>query len=191
MTHIVVLDTVTRTAVGSVILQEGRPDELKTLVDLAGEPWSIPAAAGLAALGLSRGARTALDLLVVAVSRGYRNLGLAQLLLYAGWVLSVPRGIDRWTAILDEPLLRGMNELTRGALISIAGAATAPYLGSPASTPISIRMDPAKDVGLMGRIARAGAAASTHVSFSAVLESGHRAFQSTVARSAPLPRAGS
>ena len=91
-----------------------------------GEPWSIPADDALAALGLARGDRTAVD----------------QLLL--------------WTAILDEPLRRGMNELTHGALIPVGGAATQPYLGSAASTPISVRMNPATDLALMRRIARAG-----------------------------------
>jgi hypothetical protein len=102
---------------------------------------------------------------------------MAQLLMYAGWVLSVQRGIHLWTAILDEPLRLGMNELTHGALVPIGGAATLPYLGSAASTPVSIRMDPATDSALMRRIARAGGAAAEHADFCAVLEAGHRTFQ--------------
>jgi hypothetical protein len=70
-----------------------------------------------------------------------------------------------------------MNELTHGALIPIAGAATQPYLGSAASTPISVRMDPAQDVALMRRIARAGGAAAEHAGFCAELEAGHEVFQ--------------
>ena len=38
-------------------------------------------------------------------------------------------------------------------------------------------MDPATDVALMRRIARAGAAAAEHAVFCAELEVGHRAFQ--------------
>jgi hypothetical protein len=177
MTHLIVLDRVTRTAAGSLILQTAPAEELKTVVDLASEPWSMPTDDALAALGLARGDRTAVDQLLVAVRPEYRNVGLAQLLLYAGWVLSVERGIHLWTAILDEPLRRGMNELTHGALVPIGGAATLPYLGSAASTPISVRMDPATDVALMRRIARAGAAAAEHAVFCAELEVGHRAFQ--------------
>jgi GNAT superfamily N-acetyltransferase len=177
MTHLVVLDRVTRTAVGSLILQAAPAEELKTVVDLAGEPWSMPTDDALSALRLSRGDRTAVDQLLVAVRPEYRNVGLAQLLLYAGWVLSVERGIHLWTAILDEPLRRGMNELTRGALVPIGGAATRQYLGSAASTPIGVRMDPATDVALMRRIARAGGAAAEHADFCAELEAGHRAFQ--------------
>jgi hypothetical protein len=70
-----------------------------------------------------------------------------------------------------------MNELTHGALVPIGGAATQPYLGSAASTPISVRMDPAADVELMRRIGRAGGAAAEHADFCAELEAGHRAFQ--------------
>jgi ribosomal protein S18 acetylase RimI-like enzyme len=177
MTHLLVLDRTTRTAVGSLILQEAPAEELKTLVDLAGEPWSIPVHTALAALGLDPGARTAVDQLLLAVHPAYRKVGMAQLLMYAGWLLSVQRGFDRWTAMLDAPLLHGMNELTQGALIPIAGAATEPYLGSPASTPVSIRMDPAEDVELLRRIAWAGAAAAEHADFCAGLGSGHRSFQ--------------
>ena len=177
MTHLVVLDRVTRTAVSSLILQEAPAEELKTVVDLAGEPWSMPTDDALAALGLSRGDRTAVDQLLLAVHPSYRKVGLAQLLMYAGWVLSVQRGIHLWTAILDEPLRRGMNQLTDGALIPIGGAATRPYLGSAASTPISVRMDPAQDAALMRRIAYAGAAAGADADFGSALEAGHRAFQ--------------
>jgi hypothetical protein len=177
MTHLIVLDRVTRTAVGSFILQAAPAEELKTVVDLAGEPWSMPTDDALAALGLARGDRTAVDQLLLAVHPAYRKVGMAQLLMYAGWVLSVQRGIHHWTAILDEPLMRGMNELSHGALIPIGGAATQPYLGSAASTPVSIRMDPARDVALMRRIGRAGAAAAEHADFCAALEPGRRAFE--------------
>jgi len=177
MTHLVVLDRVTRTAIGSLILQAASAEELKTVVDLAGEPWSMPTDDALAALGLARGERSAVDQLLLAVHPAYRKVGMAQLLMYAGWVLSVQRGIHQWTAILDEPLLRGMNQLTHGALVPIGGAATAPYLGSAASTPVSIRMDPATDVELMRRIGAAGAAAAEHADFCGELEAGHQAFQ--------------
>jgi hypothetical protein len=177
MTHVIVLDRVTRTAVGSLIQQTAPVEELKTVVDLAGAPWSIPTDDALAALGLSRGDRTAVDLLLFAVHPAYRKAGMAQLLMYAGWMLSVQRGVPRWTAMLDEPLRRGMNELTHSALIPIGGAATQPYLGSPASTPISIRMDPATDVELMRRIGRAGGIVAEHADFCPDLEVGHQAFQ--------------
>ena len=177
MTHLIVLDRVTRTAVGSVILQAAPAEELKTVVDLAEEPWSMPTDDALAALGVARGDRTSADLLLVAVHPAYRKVGLAQLLLYSAYVLSMQLGTHRWTAILDEPLRYGMNELTHGALLPIGGATTQPYLGSAASTPITLRMDPETDVALLRRIARAGGAAAEHAEFCAELAAGHRAFQ--------------
>jgi len=177
MTHLIVLDRLTRTAVGSVILQAAQAEALKTVVDLAEEPWSMPTDDALAALGVARGDRTSADLLLVAVHPAYRKVGLAQLLLYSAYVLSMQLGTHRWTAILDEPLRYGMNELTHGALLPIGGAPTQPYLGSAASTPITLRMDPETDVALLRRIARAGGAAAEHADFCAELAAGHRAFQ--------------
>jgi ribosomal protein S18 acetylase RimI-like enzyme len=177
MTHVVVLDSATRSAVGSLILQEAPAEELKTVVDAAGEPWSMPVDRTLGALGLQRGARTGADLLLLAVRPGYRRLGLAQLLMYGGWAASLPRGIDHWTAILDDTLLDGMNLMTGGALRPIDGAVSAPYLGSPASTPVSVRMNPDQDVELVRRVQAIGRAVSVDADFSAALEPGRRVLQ--------------
>jgi hypothetical protein len=67
MTHVVVLDRQTRTAAGSLILQESPAGKLKTVVDLAGPPWSMPPEQTLPALSLTAGVRTAADLLLLAV----------------------------------------------------------------------------------------------------------------------------
>jgi GNAT superfamily N-acetyltransferase len=183
MTHLVVLDRSTRTAVGSLILQAAPAEQLKTVVDLAGEPWWLPTDATLARLGLERGARSAADLSLMAVRPGYRRLGLAQLLMYGGWTASLERGIDRWTAILDDSLLFGMNLMTDGALLPIDGAASAPYLGSPASTPVSVRMNPREDVDLLRRVHAIGRAVSVDADFSAALGPGRRALQEFAERS--------
>jgi ribosomal protein S18 acetylase RimI-like enzyme len=163
MTHLLVLDRSRRTAVGSLILQEAPAGELKTFADLARPPWSLPADGALTAVDLVPGARTAADLLLLAVSPTHRNRGLAPLLMYAGWVASVQHGIDRWTAILDDSLLRGLHGLTGGAVRPIASSH--PYLGSPASTPVTVRMNPALDLPLLGRMQRVGAIAASRVSF--------------------------
>jgi GNAT superfamily N-acetyltransferase len=115
MRHVLVLDSVTRTAVGSLILQEAAAQELKTVVDAADPPWSMPVDRTLGALGLERGSRTPADLLLLAVRPGYRRHGLAQLLMYGGWMTSLTRGIDLWTAILDDTLVGGMSLMTEGA----------------------------------------------------------------------------
>jgi GNAT superfamily N-acetyltransferase len=175
MTHVVVLDAATRTAVGSLILQAAPAEELKTVVDAARPPWSMPVDRTLGALGLERGDRTGADLLLLAVRPGYRRLGLAQLLMYGGWMASLQRGIHSWTAILDDSLLYGMNLMTDRALRPIDGAVSAPYLGSPASTPVSVRMNPHEDVDLLRRVHAIGRGVSGDADFTAALESGRRA----------------
>ncbi|MGZ4643497.1 MAG: hypothetical protein ACXVX8_15350 [Blastococcus sp.] len=183
MTHLLVLDRARRAAVGSLILQEAPAGELKTFADLARPPWSLPADGALAAVDLSYGARTAADLLLLAVSSTHRNRGLAPLLMYAGWVASVQQGIDRWTAILDDSLLRGLHGLTGGAVRPIA--ASHPYLGSPASTPITVRMNPTDDVPLLRRMQRVGAIAASRVEFCPRLAPAVETFQAL----GPAPRA--
>src|SRR3954469_882703 len=176
MTHVVVLDKVAQAPVGALILQEGPAASLKTVVDLAAPPWSLPAASSLAALALAPHDRNAADLLVMAVDSAFRNRGIAQLLMYAGWVASVARGIDRWTAILDDGLLRGLDQLTAGAVVPIAWSA--PYLGSPGSTPITVRMDPALDGDLLSRMQRVGRLVERTTTFCPRLEPDRLAFQS-------------
>jgi ribosomal protein S18 acetylase RimI-like enzyme len=183
MTHVVVLDSTTRTTVGSLILQAAKAEDLKTVVDVARPPWSMPVDRTLGSLGLQPGARTGADLLLLAVRPGYRRLGLAQLLMYAGWMASLQRGVDRWTAILDDSLLYGMDLMTDGALRPIDGAVSAPYLGSPASTPVSVRMIPHEDGDLVRRVSAIGRAVSGDADFSPALESGRRALQEHAERS--------
>jgi hypothetical protein len=175
MTHVVVLDRETRTAVGSLILQESQAGELKTVVDLAGPPWSMPAEQSLAALSLTAGDRTAADLLLLAVASEHRNRGVAVLLLYAGWVVSADHGIERWTAILDDSLLDGLNALAGGVLHGIAPSH--PYLGSPASTPVTMRMRPAEDRDLLRMMQSLGTALAADSTFCPRLEESRRAFQ--------------
>lgn len=175
MTHVVVLDRETRTAVGSLILQESPAGELKTVVDLASPPWSLPPELSLPAVSLAAGDRTAADLLVLAVNREHRNRGVAVQLLYGGWVMSAAHGIERWTAILDDSLLGGLNALAGGVLHPVA--ASHPYLGSPASTPVTMRMRPAEDVDLLRTMQGVGAALAVDTAFGPGLDEAHSAFQ--------------
>jgi ribosomal protein S18 acetylase RimI-like enzyme len=181
MTHVVVLDRVAQAPVGALILQQGPAATLKTLVDLAAPPWSMPVAASLAALDLLPDDRTTADLLVMAVDGAFRNRGIAQLLMYAGWVVSVARGVDRWTAILDDGLLRGLGQLTAGAVVPIGSARSAPYLGSPGSTPITVKMNPAFDGELLARMQRVGRLVQRTTTFCPRLEPDRAAFQALAA----------
>lgn len=177
MTHVVAVDKVAQAPVGALILQQGRADELKTLVDVAGPPWSLDPAEARAALDLAPGDRTAADLLSLAVQRAFRNRTIAPALIYAGWVASAARGVERWTAILDDALLGGLNLLTDGAVVPIGTARSAPYLGSPGSTPITVRMNPEEDGDLLVRMQRTGAAVARFATFCPRLEPDRRAFQ--------------
>jgi hypothetical protein len=149
------------------------------VVDLAAVPWSLAPSSSLAVLGLAPSSRNAADLLVMAVDGAFRNRGIAQLLMYAGWVASVPRGIDRWTAILDDGLFRGLDQLTAGAIVPIASSA--PYLGSPGSTPITVRMHPSLDGDLLSRMQRVGRLVERTTTFCPRLEPDRVAFQSLAA----------
>ena len=71
----------------------------------------------------------------------------------------------------------GMNLMTEGALRPIDGAISAPYLGSPSSTPVSVRMNPHEDVDLVRRVQAIGRAVSGDADFAAALESGRQALQ--------------
>lgn len=175
MTHVVVLDRETRTPAGALVLQGSPAAELKTVVDLAEPPWSVPVEQSLATLSLEPGNRSAADLLLLAVGREHRNRRVAVLLLYAGWVVSATRGIDRWTAILDDSLLGGLNALSRGGLQALGPSH--PYLGSPASTPVTMRMRPAEDVDLLRTMQGVGTALAAVASFGPGPDECRRAFQ--------------
>jgi GNAT superfamily N-acetyltransferase len=178
MRHVVVLDRVARTAVGSAILQVAPAGELKTIVDVARPPWLVPADGALSSLGLSPDDRTAADLLLLSVHPGYRRHGIGALLLYAAWVASADMGVDRWTAILDEPLLMGLRALSGGAVRRIA--APQPYLGSAGSIPVTLRMRPAEDGLLLRRMQAAGRRSAASAGFCGDLESAVREFQALV-----------
>jgi ribosomal protein S18 acetylase RimI-like enzyme len=175
MTHLLVVDRTARAAVGTLILQRGPAERLKTLVDLAQPPWSVPVGRALGSLDLAAGDRSAADLLLLAVAPEHRNRGLAPLLMYAGWVASVHLGVERWTAILDDGLLAGLDQMTGGAIGRVGGSM--PYLGSAASTPITVRMRPAEDTDLLRRMQAVGALAASRVAFDARLEPMRKAFQ--------------
>ena len=175
MTHVVVLDHESRSVAGCLVLQEAPAAELKTVVDLAGEPWSMAPEVSLGAMTLAPGDRTAGDLLFLAVGTEHRSRGVAVLLLYAGWVVSATRGIERWTAILDDPLVAGLTELTLGALHPVAGSR--PYLGSAGSTPVTMRMRPWEDVELFRMMQNVGTALALSTAFCPALEQSRRTFQ--------------
>jgi hypothetical protein len=181
---VLVVDRPARTVVGTLVLQRGPLAELKTLVDIAKPPWSHPAGGVLAALGGVDDDGTTADLLMLAVRREYRNRAVAPILSYAGWVASWELGIERWLAMLDDHLLPGLDLLTGGAVRRLGGSR--PYLGSPATTPVTLRLRTAEDGEFLHRVQRVGALAASRATFDDRLEPVRKAFQ-LLPTAAPVP----
>lgn len=111
------------------------PLGLKTLTDIGGAPWHVDSTRAAAAIGLDP-ART-WDIATLGVRPGLGAQGmLAALALYHG--LSRVHRVNRVrhaVAILDDKV-RGLFASIGVHLHAIPGTTTAPYLGSPASTPV-------------------------------------------------------
>jgi hypothetical protein len=111
------------------------PAGLKTLNDLARAPWHLDGAAAAAAAGIDPAATW--DFATLGVRRRHPlfhpQLSAA---LYHGFVLAGRiNGIEASVAIIDAAVRNRLESI--GILHRpLPGAATAPYLGSPASTPV-------------------------------------------------------
>lgn len=140
---VTVIDDATGTALGVARLIV--PDDagpVKTLLDVAGDPWHLPVPETLAAERLSEG--PVWDVASLAVDRRYRS-GAAG----AEVMLALCHGIYRYTlfsgveglvTILDDRVLR-LVRVMGGPWAPMAGATSRSYLGSPASTPCICRVD--------------------------------------------------
>ncbi len=140
---VTVIDDASGTALGVARLIV--PDDagpVKTLLDVAGDPWHLPVPETLAAERLSDG--PVWDVASLAVDRRYRS-GAAG----AEVMLALCHGIYRYTlfsgveglvTILDDKVLR-LVRVMGGPWAPMAGATSRFYLGSPASTPCICRVD--------------------------------------------------
>jgi ribosomal protein S18 acetylase RimI-like enzyme len=185
LTHLLVVDRPTRTVVGTLVLQRGPLAQLKTLVDIARPPWSRPAGGVLGTLEGVHDDGTTADLLMLAVRREYRNRAVAPILCYAGWATSWHLGVERWLAMLDDPLLPGLDLLTGGAVHRLDDSR--PYLGSPGTTPVTLRLRTAEDTEFLRRTQRVGALAASRATFDSRLEPIRKAFQLLPTAPAPVP----
>ena len=117
------------------LIAPGGAAGLKTLVDVAREPWHADGARAAAAVGLDL--RTTWEIATLGVRRASATDGVQlSLALYHG-LITVARvnRMSSFVAILDERvrrLLSSVGILTR----PLPGTSAAPYLGSSASTPI-------------------------------------------------------
>lgn len=117
------------------LLAPGGRAGLKTLVDVGEAPWHVDGLRSAAAVGM------ALDTTWEVATLGARRESRAQgmrlsLALYHGLIeVQHANTMTSFVAVLDERvrrLLSSVGLLTR----SLPGTVTAPYLGSPASTPV-------------------------------------------------------
>jgi hypothetical protein len=140
---VTVIDDVAGTALGVArLIVPGAAGPVKTLLDVAGDPWHLPVPETLAAERLSAG--PVWDVASLAVDRRHRS-GAAG----AEVMLALCHGIYRYTlfsgveglvTILDDRVLR-LVRVMGGPWAPMAGATSRYYLGSPASTPCICRVD--------------------------------------------------
>lgn len=120
---------------GSMRLLTGAARDLKTIDDVQGPPWDVDAPRSAAAAGLDL--TRVWDVATMGIRPGIRH-GRTQLslALYHGFVttmrVNLVQGI---VAILDERVRRLMSSVGLKTL-SLPGTRPAPYLGSPASSPV-------------------------------------------------------
>jgi hypothetical protein len=109
---------------------------VKTLVDVAGEPWHLDVADSLRTVGLS--GRPVWDVGSLAVDRRYRSgasgAEVIVALCHGVHRYSLNCGVEGLVTVLDDRILRVVRAMGM-PWTAMAGATSQYYLGSPASTP--------------------------------------------------------
>jgi hypothetical protein len=143
---IVVIDDATGSALGAARLIVPDDNPVKTLVDVAAEPWHLDVQDSLRTDGLA--GRPVWDVASLAVDRRYRSgaagAEVTLALCHGLYRYSRASAVDGWVTILDDRVLR----LLRAMGIpwtAMAGAGSRHYLGSPASTPCVCHIDAIAD----------------------------------------------
>ncbi|MGY1846795.1 hypothetical protein [Blastococcus sp. SYSU DS1021] len=133
---VAVIDEESGAALGTARLITAGDTPVKTLVDVAGDPWRLPVADSLGTVGLAPGA--VWDVASLAVDPRYRagaaGAEVSVALCHGIWRYARNCGIPGMVTILDDRVHR----LVRAMGLpwhTMAGATSQPYLGSPASTP--------------------------------------------------------
>lgn len=134
---VAVIDDVTGSALGAArLILPSDTGPVKTLTDVAGEPWHLLVPEALRTAGLA--GRRVWDVATLAVDRRYRSgaAGAQLTLALCHGVIEHSRlsGAEALVNILDDRVLRLLRAIGM-PLTPLPGAASRPYLGSPASTP--------------------------------------------------------
>jgi hypothetical protein len=138
---IVVLDEESGSAVGAArfIVDDPAAVPVKTLVDVAGEPWHVDPAAALVAAAPAGG--PVWDVASLAVDRRFRSgaSGAEVTLALCHGIHEYSRrsGVEGWVTVLDDRVLR-LQRMMGIAWLAMPGAASQAYLGSGASTPCTL-----------------------------------------------------
>ncbi|RZU34073.1 hypothetical protein [Blastococcus saxobsidens] len=133
---VAVVDDESGRALGAIRLIPAGPAPVKTLADVAGEPWHLPVADSLATIDLTPEA--VWDVASLAVDPRYRTgaagAEITLALCHGVWRYATGTGVHGLVTILDDRVLRVLRVLGL-PWRPMAGASSRPYLGSPASTP--------------------------------------------------------
>ncbi|MGY1739126.1 MULTISPECIES: hypothetical protein [unclassified Blastococcus] len=138
---VVVLDEESGSAVGAArfIVDDPASAPVKTLVDVAGDPWHVDPAAALAAAAPAGG--PVWDVASLAVDRRFRSgaSGAEVTLALCHGIHEYSRrsGVEGWVTVLDDRVLR-LQHMMGIPWLTMPGAASQPYLGSGASTPCTL-----------------------------------------------------
>jgi hypothetical protein len=116
--------------------------ELKTLTDVAGEPWQLSVPESLRAAGLA--GRPVWDVATLAVDRrgrsGTSGSEVTLALCHGLYRYSRANGVEAWVTVLDDRVLR-LLRVMGVPWTAMPGAGSEYYLGSPASTPCVCSLD--------------------------------------------------
>ena len=111
------------------------PAGLKTLNDVAREPWCVDGVRSARAVGIDP--ENCWDMATLGVRDGFRGPGLmVAMALYHGILKTgAVNGVPAATAIMDDHVRRALGVFDY-VYPALPGTATSTYLGSPASTPV-------------------------------------------------------
>lgn len=143
---VAVIDEQSGTALGTARLITTGGSPVKTLVDVAGEPWHLPVADSLGAVDLA--GPTVWDVATLAVDPRYRagsaGAELTLALCHGIWRYARNCAVPGLVTILDDRVRRLVRAMGL-PWYPMTGATSRPYLGSPASTPCVFVMRTAED----------------------------------------------
>lgn len=132
--HFVALVDGTGDVVGSCRLIAPSPVGLKTIHDIAGAPWSVDGHRAMRAAGVDLDA--AWDVATIAVRHDRPVTPLASAALFHGMLQTARANSVRWIVMMLDEQVRQLLQMAGWIARAIPGTGPAPYLGSPATTPL-------------------------------------------------------